>query len=252
MQRKVKAIFTAFSVTVFLVGAAVLAYPLVHGSLVDNSLEQVAGDFLSYFKINPYREDEVVLDFFTPTEPEETTPRQYAELWEDMSRYNTQLYEEKQAGLSSISAYTIPSFVLKDYGLDSEVFGVISIPSLALEMPLLLGATTQNMADGAAILSQTSVPLGGPNTNSVIAGHRGYNGASYFRYITDLQIGDIVTVTNLWECLTYKVVATEIIEPNEYESILIQEGKDMITLLTCHPYASGGKQRYLVFCERCP
>ena len=24
----------------------------------------------------------------------------------------------------------------------------------------------------------------------------------------------------------------------------------MITLLTCHPYASGGKQRYVVYCER--
>ena len=24
----------------------------------------------------------------------------------------------------------------------------------------------------------------------------------------------------------------------------------MITLLTCHPYASGGKQRFLIFCDR--
>ena len=33
-------------------------------------------------------------------------------------------------------------------------------------------------------------------------------------------------------------------------AILIQKDRDMITLLTCHPYASGGKYRYLVFCER--
>ena len=48
-----------------------------------------------------------------------------------------------------------------------------------------------------------SLPIGGANTNCVIAGHRGYGGASYFRYIDKLQIGDTVTITNLWGQLTY-------------------------------------------------
>ena len=43
-----------------------------------------------------------------------------------------------------------------------------------------------------------------------------------------------------WE--TFAVPA-KMIHDNQY-------GKDMITLFTCHPYASGGRQRYLVFCER--
>ena len=60
----------------------------------------------------------------------------------------------------------------------------------------------------------------------------------------------MVIITNLWETLTYTVRYTDIIEPYEVEKILIREGKDMITLLTCHPYASGGKQRYVVYCER--
>ena len=106
------------------------------------------------------------------------------------------------------------------------------------------------MALGAAVLTQTSIPIGGENTNSVIAGHRGYNGASYFRYIPDLQIGDEVVITNLWETLTYRVAETKIIAPNDVDEILIQDSKDRITLLTCHPYASGGKQRYLVICDR--
>ena len=46
------------------------------------------------------------------------------------------------------------------------------------------------------------------------------------------------------------VVDTDIIAPNEVEKVLIQEGRDMITLITCHPYASGGKQRYVIYCER--
>lgn len=131
------------------------------------------------------------------------------------------------------------------------MFGVISIPSLELELPLFLGAAYQHMADGAAHLSQTSLPIGGNNTNCVIAGHRGWGGAAYFRYITELQPGDEVIITNLWGEMTYTVIDTQIIAPNDVEQILIQEDRDMITLLTCHPYASGGKQRYLVYCERC-
>ena len=130
------------------------------------------------------------------------------------------------------------------------MFGVVSIPRLDLEMPLYLGATYQHLSDGAAQLSQTSIPIGGMNTNAVIAGHRGWYGASYFRYITNLEIGDEVTITNLWGSMTYAVAGTKIIQPHEVEKVLIQPGKELITLLTCHPYASGGKQRYLVICER--
>ena len=63
---------------------------------------------------------------------------------------------------------------------------------------------------------------------------------------------DIMNKLCLWERLWYRVVGTKIIEPHEIENILIQPGRDMVTLLTCHPYASGGKQRYLVYCQRIP
>lgn len=177
-------------------------------------------------------------------------PKAYPELWDAMTAYNTAIYAVEQSGLSDPSAYEMPSFDLTGYGLEDEIFGVISIPALELEMPLYLGATYQHMADGAAHLSQTSIPIGGNNTNAVIAGHRGWRGASYFRYITELKPGDKVIITNLWGTLTYRVAETQIIWPYEVDQILIQENRDLITLLTCHPYASGGKQRYLVICER--
>ena len=106
------------------------------------------------------------------------------------------------------------------------------------------------MADGAAHLSQTSLPIGGMDTNCVIAGHRGYCGASYFRHLDQLHIGDRVSVTNLWETLTYRVCEIRVIDPSDVEEILIQPGRELLTLLTCHPYASGGRQRYVVYCER--
>ena len=123
-------------------------------------------------------------------------------------------------------------------------------PRLELNMPIYLGATRENMANGAAVMGQTSLPIGGSDTNCVLAGHRGWNGAAYFLYINQLEPRDTVTVTNLWETLTYTVTETKIINPNDVDAIHIQPGKELLTLLTCHPPASGGKQRYLVFCER--
>lgn len=98
---------------------------------------------------------------------------------------------------------------MSDYGLESETFGVISIPKLELEMPLFLGASKANMAKGAAIMGETSLPIGGSNTNCVIAGHRGWNGAAYFLYLNQLEKGDTVTVTNLWESLTYPELSAD-------------------------------------------
>ena len=57
-------------------------------------------------------------------------------------------------------------------------------------------------------------------------------------------------LTNLWETLTYTVADIQIIQPHEVDKIKIQQGRDLLTLLTCHPYASGGRRRYVVVCER--
>ena len=65
-----------------------------------------------------------------------------------------------------------------------------------------------------------------------------------------LQVGDTVQLTNLWETLTYTVTDIQIIQPQEVEKIKIQPNRDLLTLLTCHPYASGGRQRHVVVCER--
>ena len=108
------------------------------------------------------------------------------------------------------------------------------------------------LAAGAAVLGNTSAPIGGDNTNCVIAGHRGWKGADYFRHIDRLAVGDSVTLTNLWETLTYTVADIQIIQPHEVDKIKIQQGRDLLTLLTCHPYASGGRQRYVVYCEKLP
>lgn len=179
-------------------------------------------------------------------EPEQ----QYPELLTDLQEYNRQLYAEKQCNLVDLEACEEPAAELATYGIEDEIIGVLEIPAMELTMPVYLGASDAHLAAGAAVLGNTSAPIGGSNTNCVIAGHRGWHGADYFRHIDKLAVGDTVKLTNLWETLTYTVSAIQIIQPHEAEKIKIQQNRDLLTLLTCHPYASGGKQRYVVYCER--
>lgn len=176
--------------------------------------------------------------------------QQYPELLAALQEYNRQLYKEKQCNLTDLEACEEPAADLVTYGIEDEIIGVLEIPAMELTMPVYLGASDDHLAAGAAVLGNTSAPVGGENSNCVIAGHRGWRGADYFRHIDRLQVGDAVKLTNLWETLTYTVADTQIIQPHEVDKIKIQQSRDLLTLLTCHPYASGGRQRYVVYCER--
>ena len=244
---KRKLFLILLSCILFLMGLVTFLFPYWNGAMVDHSIQREAEKFMEQvIQVGPFE----TIAPFSSSATAETQPILYPELLADMKAYNESIFENGQEGLTSERSYQQPSFILADYGLDREVFGVISIPKLEIELPIYLGATSQHMNDGVAHLSQTSLPIGGSNTNCVIAGHRGWNGASYFLNTPELLPGDKVIVTNLWETMTYEVTGTEIIEPNDIDKILIQPGKDMLTLLTCHPYGSGGRQRYLVYCER--
>ena len=191
--------------------------------------------------------DAAVQEFLVErNEPEQ----QYPELLAELQAYNQRIYTEKQSGLVDLKACEEPAADLTAYGIEDEIIGVLEIPTMELTMPVYLGASDAHLAAGAAVLGNTSAPIGGNSTNCVIAGHRGWRGADYFRHIDRLQIGDTVTLTNLWETLTYTVADIQIIQPHEVDKIKIQQGRDLLTLLTCHPYASGGRQRYVVCCER--
>ena len=190
--------------------------------------------------------DATVQSFLEERKPEQ----QYPELLADLQAYNQRIYAEKQSGLVDLEACEEPAADLTTCGVADEIIGVLEIPAMELIMPVYLGASDDHLAAGAAVLGNTSAPIGGDNSNCVIAGHRGWRGADYFRHIDRLQIGDTVTLTNLWETLTYTVADIQIIQPHEVEKIKIQPNRDLLTMLTCHPYASGGRQRYVVYCER--
>ena len=181
---------------------------------------------------------------------EQKPEQQYPELRAELQAYNQRIYTEKQSGFVDLKACEEPAVDLTAYGIEDEIIGILEIPAMELTMPVYLGASNAHLAAGAAVLGNTSAPIGGNSTNCVIAGHRGWKDADYFRHIDRLAVGDTVTLTNLWETLTYTVANIQIIQPHEVDKIKIQSDRDLLTLLTCHPYASGGRQRYVVCCER--
>lgn len=217
------------AVLLAVVGVCVMLWPVFTGHRLQADTDAAVQEFLA-----------------ERNEPEQ----QYPELLAELQAYNQRIYNEKQPGLVNLEACEEPAASLLAYGIDDEIIGVLEIPAMELTMPIYLGASDSHLAAGAAVLGNTSAPIGGNNTNCVIAGHRGWRGADYFRHIDRLQVGDTVKLTNLWETLTYTVADTQIIQPHEVEKIKIQQGRDLLTLLTCHPYARGGKQRYVIYCER--
>ena len=175
----------------------------------------------------------------------------YPELYAAMQAYNAQIYADGQSGLADAFAYENPPLDLTDYGYDEDVLAMLWIPRLNLELPVYLGASRESMAKGAALLGQTSMPLGGENTNTVLAAHRGYYGAEMLRNVQQIQVGDKIQLTTPWDTLIYRVAELKIIDPADISSVLIQPGRDLLTLSTCHPYTQN-YQRYLVIAERDP
>ena len=220
------------AVLLLLAGAAVMFWPRFQGERIEKA------------------EKEAVQIFRRLPKNVEEEGRAYAALYEEMAGYNKMIYTQQQRDLKDPWSCEQKVFDLTAYGLDSDVIGVLDVPSCGIQMPVFLGASDENLLRGACVISNTSMPIGGENTNCVIAGHRSMYSATMFRHLDMVQIGDPVLITNLWERLEYTVAEIRIIEPSDVGEILIQDGRDLLTLMTCHPYAAGGRQRLIVICER--
>lgn len=258
MSRKVRVLL---AVALVLLGAAVFFFPDL-AELYSQwktrqtlaSIEQMqTTQAPTAASTTPASDASAVLDDEVPavatTTPVETEPSEMDLLYQELVAYNDKIYTEGQENLRDPFSYQTPAIDLTEYGFEENIVATIWIPRMAVELPVYLGATNENMALGAAVLGETSLPVTGENTNVVIAGHRGYGGLAMFRDIQLLQIGDKITMTTPWETLIYRVCELKIISPDDSDGILIQPGRELLTLLTCHPYTQN-YQRYMVIAER--
>lgn len=244
MKIKRKGIFW-MGIVLAVIGAGILLYPL---------LSQKMYDLESKKRIREFEERVEEIN----KEPAQNDPENqiagkpnsfFDELRKKIQEYNEDLYRSGQENLVDPFSYQQVAFSLRQWGFDEDIIGSIEIPRMGIELPIYLGATDENMARGAAHLSQTSLPIGGENTNAVIAAHRGYSRAAMFRDIEVLQTGDEVIIKNFHDTLIYQVSEIKILKPTDIDMILIQPGRDLVTLITCHPYRHN-YQRYAVYCER--
>jgi sortase A len=136
-----------------------------------------------------------------------------------------------------------------DYAIDENIFGILDIPKLKIKEPIYIGATQGNLAVGVAQVEGSSLPIGGLNTHSVLAGHRGGITREQFQHLDKLDTGDVFHIHVLNETISYRITSQEIILPHETDSLQIQPDQDLSTLITCHPYGSN-THRLLIHAER--
>lgn len=125
----------------------------------------------------------------------------------------------------------------------------IKIPSIDVDLPVYHGTSDATLARGIGHLEGTSLPVGGAGTHAVLTGHRGLATATLFTNLNKVEVGDTFTIEVLDQVLTYRVSDTKVVDPDQTESLLPVEGKDLVTLVTCTPLGINS-QRILVTGER--
>ena len=117
-----------------------------------------------------------------------------------------------------------------------EMIGHIKVPKIDVDIPIYAGTSEDILQKGAGHLEGTSLPIGGRSTHTVITAHRGLPNAKLFRNLDQLAYGDVFYITNIKETIAYKVDKIQVVEPSNFEPVLVVEDKDYATLLTCTPY----------------
>lgn len=128
--------------------------------------------------------------------------------------------------------------------------GTIVVPSIGVDLPIYHGVTGEGMDHGVGHEPNSSLPVGGPSTHAVLAGHTGLPSAVIFDKLDKLHVGDYFVLQVLDEDLAYRVTSTEVVLPDDTSSLAIQKGKDLVTLVTCTPYGVNS-HRLLIHAERC-
>lgn len=244
-----KKIIRGLAALLFAAGFAMLAYPLL-GELRQEAENRQMIQAFEQKKTAGEDGAGTISGLESSDSSDDNNGLPYADLLERMQTYNENIYEEKQTSLCDAFSYQQNVFNFQSYGIYEDMIGYIKIDAMNIEVPLYIGANEENLRKAAVVLSQTSMPVGGENTNCVIAAHRGgYNGQAMFRDIEVLKQGDIIEITNLWETLQYEVAKCIVITPDDIDAVKIIPGQDMVTLVTCHPYGNN-YQRYVVYCTR--
>ena len=205
---------TIMLILVLLVGLSLLLYPTV--SDYWNSLHQSKA-------IASYAEEVANLD-----------ENKYEEVWANALEYNQSLPGRENPYLVTDEQRAVYESLLNIGG--NGIMGYIEIPKIECSLPIYHGTDENILQVAIGHLDWTSLPTGGESTHCVISGHRGLPSAKLFTDLDQLIVGDLFVMRVLDETLTYQVDQILIVEPDDTKALLIEEGKDYCTLVTCTPY----------------
>ena len=213
-----KVLSTVLIILVFIAGIAVFLYPTVSHYLYEkNSTRAITEHSENLSKLSP----EVI-----------------AEEKEAVRRYNKSLFENAVVLTDPFDpdAYPITDGEYTELLAFDDVMAYIEIPAISVYLPIYHGTEEETLLIGVGHLENTSLPAGGESTHAVLSAHCGLPSARLFTDLNLLREGNIFRIYVLDETLTYQVYGIETVDPGDSSSLFIQEGEDLVTLITCTPY----------------
>lgn len=200
----------------FVIGLILCSYPLISG-IVQGQAQK--GTVATYQKMIDNSSDSSI-----------------EELLSRAKEYNEVLFES----LTKLSSDKISVLSEENYNstldVGNGVMGSIEIPCINVNLPIYHGTSDEVLSAGVGHLNGSSLPIGGVNTKSILTAHRGLPSSKLFTRLDELVEGDLFFIRVLNETLAYKVRDIQVIDPEDVGGLEIEEGKDLVSLITCTPY----------------
>ena len=221
-------------VLVILAGLLVLLYPTISNYLIEQNASRAVASY-----------DQAAVDL-SAQEREHMLARAHA--------YNDAL--AASSGAPTASEGGEPAQAVEAYedllNLNGDgMMGYIIIPKMNVELPVYHGVEERVLQVGVGHMESSSLPVGGESTHAALSGHRGLPSAKLFTDLDQMEEGDQFYIKIVGETLAYEVHSIETVLPTETESLAIQPGEDLVTLITCTPYGINS-HRLLVHAHRIP
>lgn len=161
--------------------------------------------------------------------------KQKQRFYDEAREYNSKLTER-------VVNFTFSSdSIIENYNdilnFNDGVMGYIKIPKIDVNLPIYHGSDESVLSKGAAHVPNTALPIGGKGNHTVISAHTAYPEQVFFDNLQDLTDGDYIYISVLGDTLIYQVCDMNIVEPTDVELLQSNKDKDLLSLVTCYPYA---------------
>lgn len=224
-------------ILIFLAGLSLLLYPLVANQWNNHRQEQLISNYES-----------VVADKEAAGNIDYAAEMKKAEAYNDalLPSILPDSFAVADASTETDSSYEDSLNIAGD-----GMMGIVEIPKIAIKLPIYHGTGDEVLQKAAGHLEGSSLPIGGESTHAVISAHRGLPSASLFTDLDQLEIGDHFLIHVLDETLCYEVDQILVVDPEDTSALAVEDGEDLVTLLTCTPYGVN-TQRLMVRGHRVP